>query len=170
MRCSTATSFTSALPIEAGMSEGILHFEDFQPGDVVAYGSYRLTREEIIDFAREYDPQPFHLDDEAARHTLLGGLAASGWHGCAILMRLNCDGFLNRATSMGAPGIDEVKWLKPLRPGMTLAVRRTTLEARPSKSRPEMGLVKFLFELVTLDGDVVLTQLGSIMFERRQAA
>jgi acyl dehydratase len=165
-----ATSSTSASPIEAEMNADRLHFEDFPPGEVTSYGSYPLTLEEIVDFAREFDPQPFHLDDDAARHTLLGGLAASGWHGCAILMRLNCDGFLNAATSMGAPGIDEVKWLKPLRPGMTLAVRRTTLEARPSKSRPEMGLVKFLFELVTSDGDVVLTQLGSIMFARRQVA
>jgi acyl dehydratase len=152
------------------MSGGKLHFEDFPAGEVASYGAYHLTGEDIVAFAEEFDPQPFHLDDEAARDTLLGGLAASGWHGCAILMRLNCDGFLNASTSMGAPGIDEVKWLKPLRPGMTLGVRRTTLEARPSKGRPEMGLVKFLFELVTTEGEVVLTQLGSIMFGRRRAA
>ena len=100
---------------------------------------------------------------------MLGGLAASGWHACAILMRLNCDGFLNRSTSMGAPGIDEVKWLKPLRPGVTLGVRRSVIEARASKSRPEMGLVTFLFELSTETGEVVMTQLGSIMFGRREA-
>jgi acyl dehydratase len=152
------------------MSKEKLHFEDFSPDEVTTYGSHLLTSEEIVAFAEEFDPQPFHLDDEVARHTLLGGLAASGWHGCAILMRLNCDGFLNASTSMGAPGVDEVKWLKPLRPGMTLSVRRTTLAARASKSRPEMGLVRFLFELVTAEGEVVLTQLGSIMFGRRRYA
>jgi acyl dehydratase len=146
-----------------------LHFEDFVPGEVLTYGHYHLTREEIIAFAAEYDPQPFHMDEVAGAASLLGGLAASGWHGCAILMRLNCDGFLLDAASMGAPGIDEVKWLRPLRPGMVLSVRRTVLEARASKSRPGMGLVKFLFELMTQTGEVVLTQEGSIMFGRRAA-
>ena len=146
----------------------LLHFEDFSVGDVVHYGAYRLTADEIVAFAREFDPQPFHLDEEAGRGTMLGGLAASGWHACAILMRLNCDGFLNRSTSMGAPGIDEVKWLRPLRPGMVLAVRRTILETRASSSRPQMGLVKFLFEMTADGSEVVMSQLGSIMFGRRQ--
>jgi acyl dehydratase len=148
----------------------LLHFEDFEPGEVAAYGEHRLTREEVLAFASEYDPQPFHLDDEAARDTLLGGLAASGWHACSILMRLNCDGFLNRSSSMGAPGIDEVKWLKPLRPGVMLSVRRHCLEARTSRSRPELGLVKFRFELVAGQDEVVMTQTGSILFRRRQPA
>jgi acyl dehydratase len=151
------------------MTERLLHFEDFAPGDIATYGRYLLTREEIIAFASEYDPQPFHMDEVAGGASLLGGLAASGWHGCAILMRLNCDGFLLGAASMGAPGIDEVKWLRPLRPGMVLSVRRTVLETRASKSRPGMGLVKFLFELTTESGEVVLTQEGSIMFGRRAA-
>src|SRR5262249_10901384 len=102
--------------------------------------------------------------------SLLGGLAASGWHACAIMMRLNCDGFLLKATAMGAPGIDEVRWLAPLRPGVALSVRRTALEARPSRSRPEMGLVKFLFELLADGEAVVMTQTCSIMFGWRQAA
>ncbi|WP_448953546.1 MaoC family dehydratase [Labrys neptuniae] len=152
------------------MADTVLHFEDFPVGEITTYGSYALTREAILAFAREYDPQPFHLDDEAAKGTMLGGLAASGWHGCAILMRLNCDGFMLNSTSMGAPGIDEVKWLAPIRPDVTLSVRRTTLEARASRSRPEMGLVKFLFELIADEKTVVMTQEGSIMFGRRQAA
>jgi acyl dehydratase len=151
------------------MTDALLHFEDFPVGEVVTYGSYKLTREAILAFAREYDAQPFHLDEEAAKDTLLGGLAASGWHACAIMMRLNCDGFLSNSTSMGAPGIDEVKWLAPLRPDITLSVRRTTLEARTSKSRPELGFVKFLFELVADEKAVVTTQVCSIMFGRRQA-
>jgi acyl dehydratase len=152
------------------MKAPLLWFEDFVPGEVATYGSHLLTREEILAFASEFDPQPFHLDEEAARATLLGGLAASGWHACAILMRLNCDGFLNASAAMGAPGIDEVKWLKPLRAGVRLGVRRTVLEARPSQSRPVMGLVKFLFELVTEAGEVTMTQTGSIMFARGRAA
>ncbi|WP_413992629.1 MaoC family dehydratase [Labrys okinawensis] len=151
------------------MTDDLLHFEDFPVGEVVTYGSYKLTREAMLAFAREYDPQPFHLDEEAARDTLLNGLAASGWHACAIMMRLNCDGFLLNSTSMGAPGIDEVKWLVPLRPDVTLSVRRTALEARTSKSRPELGFVKFLFELIADEKAVVTTQVCSIMFARRQA-
>ena len=152
------------------MADTLLHYEDFPVGEIVTYGSYNLTREAIVAFAREYDAQPFHLDDEAARDTMLGGLAASGWHACAIMMRLNCDGFLLNTTSMGAPGIDEVKWLAPLRPNVTLSVRRTTLEVRASKSRPELGFVKFLFELLADEQTVVTTQVCSIMFGRRLAA
>src|SRR6201989_1795722 len=100
------------------MTAALLHFEDFPVDETVTYGNYTLTREAILEFAGEYDPQPFHLDEAAAEASLLGGLAASGWHACAIMMRLNCDGFLLSATSMGAPGIDEVKWLAPLRPGV----------------------------------------------------
>ena len=146
------------------------YFEDFSPGWTAEYGPRRVTREEMIGFAAQYDPQPMHLDEEAARKTMLGGLGASGWHTCAILMKMIADNLLLDAASMGAPGIDEVKWLAPLRPGVTLSVRRTTLEVRPSKSRPELGFVKFLFELIADETTVVTTQLCSIMFGRRQAA
>src|SRR3954467_13569580 len=145
-------------------------FDDLKVGMRFKSEAVTVSKDDIIRFAREYDPQPFHLDDEAARKTILGGLAASGWHACALLMRLHCDGFLNGATSMGAPGIEEVKWLLPLRPGVELSVRRTTLDLRPSKSRPEMGLVRFLFELIADGQNVVMTQQGLIMFGRRQAA
>jgi len=147
----------------------LLHFEDFPVGEVLTYGAHHLTRDEIIAFAGEFDPQPFHLDEAAAKQTMLGGLAASGWHACAILMRLNCDGFMVGSTSMGAPGIEEVKWLMPLRPGVVLSVRRTTLEARVSKSRPDMGLVRFLFELIADGQALIMTQQGVIMFGRRPA-
>ena len=149
-------------------SQPRIHFEDFVVGEVSTYGSYALTKDAILAFAREYDPQPFHLDEEAAKATLLGGLAASGWHACAILMRLNCDGFMLDSTSMGAPGIDEVRWLRPLRPDTILHVRRTVMEARASKSRPGMGLVRFTFELMSDEDEVIMTQVGWIMFGRRQ--
>src|SRR6202171_3412834 len=97
-----------------------IYFEDIVPGSVTTYGPRIVTREEIIAFASEFDPQPMHLDEEAAKKTMLGGLSASGWHSCAIMMRGISHGFLVNAASMGAPGIDEVKWLKPVRPGGSL--------------------------------------------------
>jgi acyl dehydratase len=151
-------------------SAPLLYFEDFRPGEVTEYGAYPVTKEAIVAFATKYDPQPFHLDENAAKASLLGGLAASGWHTCAILMRMNCDGFLLDAASLGAPGIEEVKWLKPVRPGDVLGVRRTIRETRASRSRPGMGLVDFLFEIVNQAGDVAMTQRNVIMFGRAGVA
>jgi acyl dehydratase len=125
----------------------LLHFEDFPVGEVVEYGNYLVTAEQIIEFAREFDPQPFHVDEEAAKASLLGGLSASGWHVCAIIMRMMVDGYYGRTASMGSSGIDEMKWLKPVRPGDRLSCRRTTLETRVSAKRPEMGIVKMRYEI-----------------------
>src|SRR5258708_13486375 len=129
------TAISSAIPMPR------IYFEDITPGSVTTYGPRTITREEIIAFASEFDPQPMHLDEEAAKKTMLGGLSASGWHSCAIMMRLIYDGFLVNAASMGAPGIDEVKWLKPVRPGDALSVPLTALEKREPKPRPDMGSV-----------------------------
>src|SRR5476649_49499 len=125
-----------------------LHWEDFQTGAVAIYGPRLVTREEIVAFAAEFDPQPMHLDEMAASGTLLGGLGASGWQTCCLLMRIIADGFLLNSTSMGAPGIEEVRWLAPLRPGTNIRIRSTVLDARASKSRPEMGLAKMNFEVL----------------------
>jgi acyl dehydratase len=144
-----------------------LHWEDFTPGAVAIYGPRLVTREEIVAFAAEFDPQPMHLDEAAAANTLLGGLGASGWHSCCLLMRMIADGFILNSTSMGSPGIDEVKWLRPLRPGTNIRLRSTVLEARASGKRPEMGLAKFLFEIID-ENDAVLTNLTTtLMFGRR---
>jgi acyl dehydratase len=144
-----------------------LHFEDFQPGTVAIYGPRLVTREEIVAFAAEFDPQPMHLDEAAASATLLGGLAASGWHICCLLMRIIADGFVLESNSLGAPGIDEVRWLKPLRPGTQIRVRSTVLNKRASKNRPEMGLVKIRYEVLD-EQDAVLTMLvSSLMLARR---
>jgi acyl dehydratase len=124
-----------------------LNFEDFPVGEVFEYGDYIVTAEEIIAFATEFDPQPFHVNAEAARASMLKGLCASGWHVCAILMRMMVDGYFGRTASMGSTGVDEMKWLKPVYAGDRLWYRRTTLEARVSSKRPEMGIVKFRFEL-----------------------
>jgi len=145
-----------------------LHWEDFQPGAVAVYGPRLVTREEIVAFAAEFDPQPMHLDEIAASATLLGGLGASGWHSCCLLMRIIADGFLLDSTSMGGPGIEEVRWLAPLRPGTNIRIRSIVLDTRASKSRPELGLVKFNFEVID-DADTALTTLiTSLMFGRRQ--
>ena len=125
----------------------LLHFEDFPVGEVVEFGNYLVTAEEILEFAREFDPQPFHIDEEVAKASLLRGLSASGWHVCAIIMRMMVDGYYGHTASMGSTGIDEMKWLKPVRPGDRLSCRRTTLEARVSAKRPEMGIVKLRYEI-----------------------
>jgi acyl dehydratase len=147
-----------------------LYWEDLIVGSVAEFGSRLVTREEIIAFAAEFDPQPMHMDEEFARSTMLGGLAASGWHTCAIEMRMIVDGFMGDSDSMGSPGIDEVRWLKPVRPGDRLTLRRTILEARPLRSRPEWGLVRFRFELINQAGETVMRQENVNMFGRRQAS
>jgi acyl dehydratase len=145
------------------------YYEDFEEGSVERFGSRTVTREEIVGFAAEFDPQPMHLDEQAARRTPLGGLAASGWHSCAIMMRLIADGFILESSCMGSPGVEELKWLKPVRPGDRLNVCRTVLEKRASKSRPEMGFVRFRFELLNQNGETVMEQTNFIMFGRRAA-
>jgi acyl dehydratase len=120
-----------------------LTFEDFKPGHFGTYGPRHVTREEIIAFAREYDPQPMHLDDAAAEASLLKGLAGSGWHMCSLMMRMICDGFLLDTDTCGVPGCSEVRWLKPFRPGDDLMLDVEVLEARASDERPSAGIVTF---------------------------
>ncbi len=146
-----------------------LHWEDFSPGQVIDCGSRLVTREDIVAFAAEYDPQPMHLDEEAARATLFGGLVASGWHSCCILMRMLSDNLLCGTSFMGAPGVDEVKWLAPVRPDKRIKARATVLETRLSRSRPEMGFVKFRFELTAAADEPVMVMIVSPMFRRRAA-
>lgn len=143
------------------------HFEDFRPGDVAIYGPRRVTRAEIVAFAAEFDPQPMHMDEAAASATLLGGLAASGWHVCAVLMRIIADSFVLDSSSMGGPGVEEVRWLKPLRPDTDVRVRSTVLETRVSNSRPHVGFVKFRFELVDANEMPIAEMVPTMMFGRR---
>jgi acyl dehydratase len=147
-----------------------LYLEDFAPGAVEDYGPRLVTREEIVAFAAEFDPQPMHLDEEAARHSMLGGLAASGWHTCCLMMRMAVDGFAGNSSSMGAPGVDEVKWLKPLRPGTALTLRRTVLDTRISASRPDRGFVRMLWEALDDNGEVLATLSASMIMGRRGAS
>jgi acyl dehydratase len=146
-----------------------LYWEDFTKGRVFEHGPRRMRRDEMIAFAAEFDPQPMHLDEAQARETMLGGLAASGWYLCCILMRMCADAFVGRASSMGAPGVDEVKWLRPVRPDDELRLRATVLDARASKSRPDMGLVRFEFALFDAEGRPAVTLTTSLMMGRRNA-
>lgn len=144
-------------------------FDDFFAGEVLEFGDHLVTEEEIVAFARLYDPQPFHLDHAAAAASHFGGLVGSGWMSCAILMRMLCDHFIPPHASMGSPGIDEVRWLKPVRPGDRLRARMQVLEVRPSQSKPDRGVLLGQHELINQHGEVVLRQLGRGMYRRRPA-
>jgi acyl dehydratase len=146
------------------------YWEDMVPGTVRELGSVTPTAEETKAFARQFDPQPFHLDEEAGRQSMFGGLAASGWHTCALAMRLTVDNFLCEAASLGSPGLEKLSWLAPVFPGDTLSLRHTILEARPLKSKPGVGLVRSKWEMFNQHGTQVLLMEGYGMFRRRTPA
>lgn len=141
-------------------------YEDFHPGDVLSLAPCTVSREMIVSFAADFDPQPFHLDDEAARNSLLDGLAASGWHTCALFMRMMCDGWLLQSTSHGSPGIEEARWRTPVRPGDTLHGTSTVLDKKLLSRRPAYGLVRFRHEVRNGRDDVVLEMINPIIFRR----
>jgi acyl dehydratase len=142
------------------------YWEDLTAGETVDIGSYTISAEEIIAFAKQFDPQPFHVDPEKAKESIYGGLIASGWHTCSIAMRLMCDAYVNYAASMGSPGLEEVRWLKPVRPGDTLRATRTIEESRPT-SKPDRGLVLTRWDMYNQKGEHVLTMRGYGLFGRR---
>jgi acyl dehydratase len=143
------------------------YWEDFYPGQVLETGGYSLSEEEIIEFARKYDPQPFHIDSEKAKQTFFGELIASGWQTASICMRMICDLYLIEAASLGSPGVDELRWVKPVRPGDTLRLKSTVLETRASSSRPDMGTVRSRSEVYNQHGELVMHMSGVSMFRRR---
>jgi acyl dehydratase len=147
-----------------------LYWEDFPVGSVREFGAMQVTREAMLAFARQFDPQPFHLDEEAAKASLFGALSASGWHTCAMAMRMMCDAYLLESSSLGSPGIEHLKWRKPVFAGDTLSVRFTVLEARVMASRPGVGLIRSDWEVLNQHRDVVLTMQGWGMFGLREAA
>lgn len=143
------------------------YFEDFTVGDVWEMQSPVITKEEIVEFASRFDPQYFHVDEEAARHSTYGGLIASGWHTVSICMRLICDRYLLDAMSMGSPGVSELRWLRPVRPGDSLRLRITVTEAKISRSRPDRGTVAHLWEAFNQDAELVMTMQGEGILARR---
>ena len=144
-----------------------LTFEDFRPGHFATLGPRHVTRAEIIAFASEFDPQPMHLDDEAAKQAMAGGLSGSGWHMCALAMRMQVDGIINRTDSLGGLGVDEVKWLAPLRPGDDLTLQVHVDEARLSRSRPDCGIVKMRAEMYNAAGVQLMTVISNGLMRRR---
>ncbi len=144
-----------------------LYFVDFFVGDSSPLPARHVTEEEILTFARQFDPQPFHIDPEAARHSIYGGLIASGWHTCSMAMRMMCDSYLLDTASLGSPGVDEIRWLKPVRPGDTLRGERTTVEARASQSKPDRGLVTSEWRIYNQKDELVMTMRGMGLFGRR---
>ncbi|HXW19008.1 MAG TPA: MaoC family dehydratase [Roseiarcus sp.] len=147
-----------------------LYFEDFEPGAVREYGDTEVLAVRIKAFAEQFDPQPFHLDEQAARETMAGGLIASGWHTVVMLHRMNMDNYLRRMASQGGLGAEDIKWLKPVRPGDRLKARCTIAAARPSKSRPESGIVEFAFEVINQKDEVVMTEKLISLVERRPSS
>ena len=145
------------------------YWEDLAAGETVEIGSHTITAEEIVAFARQFDPQPFHIDAEKAKDSIYGGLIASGWHTCSIAMRLMCDSYVNQAASMGSPGLEEVRWLKPVRPGDTLRATRTIEESRPT-SKPDRGLVLTRWDMYNQKDEHVLMMRGYGLFGRRPAS
>jgi len=147
-----------------------LFWEDFPVGQVREFGAYPVTREAVLAFAREFDPQPFHLDDAAAEASLFGRLAASGWHTCAMAMRMMCDAYLLDAASLGSPGLETLRWTRPVYPGDTLHVRLEVLESRPLASRPGVGMIRSRWDVMNQADEIVLTMEGFGMFRRRDGA
>lgn len=133
------------------------YFEDYVPGSAFEYGEISLTADEIIDFAKRFDTQPIHTDPEAAKRGPFKGLIASGWHTASVMMRLLADHYISHVAGMASPGVDEIRWLVPVRPGDTLSIRVTVLEARRSRSKPDRGLVISLVEVINQKREVVMT-------------
>jgi acyl dehydratase len=143
------------------------YFEDFTPGQVIELGRHTITKDEIVTFAKQFDPQVFHLDEVAAKDTIFGGLIASGWHTGSLMMRMLYEGVVRHVVSLGSPGVDELRWVKPVRPGDTLSGRLTVTECVPSRSKPDRGIVKSTMELRNQHGEVVVSARGLSLFGRR---
>lgn len=154
---------------EAGLDvESIRWFEDFHVDEAIALGERTITREEIVDFARQWDPQPMHLEEAAGDASLLHGLSASGWHTGCLLMRMFCDDVLLNSASLGSPGIDSLKWRRPVHPGDRLRARLEVLSKRTSANRPRLGLVQGRFTVENQRGEVVMVMDSTLMLERRE--
>ena len=149
------------------MADVHIYWEDLQVGQVRQLGQIKPTREDIIAFAKQFDPQPFHLDDDAAKASVFGALCASGWHTCALAMRLMVTEFLCHTSSMGSPGLENIKWLKPVFPDDELRLQTTVLETKPMGKRPDIGMTRNLWEMFNQHGDKVLHMEGWGMFRRR---
>jgi acyl dehydratase len=144
-------------------------FEDYPAGEVYEFGPVVMEEAEILDFGRRFDPQPFHTDPAIGEASPFGGLAASGWHICAVMMRLLVDGLISRAASLGSPGIEQIRWVKPVRPGDALRCRLKITSARRSRSRPDRGIISMDVSVLNQKAEVVMTCTGAGMYRTRPA-
>lgn len=151
------------------MTEAAYYFEDFTVGRVFPLASKLVTADEIVEFAAEFDPQPMHIDEAAGKASILGGLSASGWHTASMFMRMMYDGWLSSSSSEGSPGIEFMEWKRPVLAGDTLSGRSTVLESRTLRSRPGIGMVKFLHEVENQRGEIVMRGENPIMMRLRDA-
>lgn len=152
------------------MTDAVKYLEDMNVGDRAAFGRYAVTREEVIDFASKFDPQAFHLDDEAAAKTYFGRLSASGWHTCAMTMRMMVENLtVGGHAGLGSPGVDQIRWLKPVYPGDTLSVETVVTEVRPSRSKPDIGTVHSDITVLNQLGEPVMTMKSIGLIRRRPA-
>ena len=152
------------------MADGLMYFEDLVVGSTAAFGRYAVTRAEVLEFAAKYDPQPFHLSDEAAAQTHFGRISASGWHTCAMIMRMLVDNMTARKQAgLGSPGLDELRWLRPVYPGDTLRLETELIDKTPSRSRPEMGSFRSAVRVFNQD-DVLVATMKSIGLIRVRGA
>jgi acyl dehydratase len=145
----------------------LIYFEDVQVGEIQRFGRYEVTREEIIEYARQFDPQPFHVDEAAAKASTFGGLIASGWHTGAMLIRMINDHAIPGAATTGALGFDDLKWLKPVRPGDVLSVETRVIDKTESRSRPEIGVVKIESQVLDQRGEVKMSLISLVLYRRR---
>jgi acyl dehydratase len=143
------------------------YWEDFKVGDASPMGEVVMDKADMIEFAKRYDPQPFHIDEAAAKESMFGGLIASGWQTCSLVMRMMVDSYLADSASLGSPGVDNVRWLEPVRPGDTIRAQRVVLETRASQSKPDMGVVKTRWEVYNQKSELVMSMEGYGMFTRR---
>lgn len=143
------------------------YFEDFAVGDTEEFGNYITSQEDIIEFATEFDPQPFHIDPDAAKEHFFGGIIASGWHTGSMLMRMIVDHQVGNAASMGSPGMDELRWIRPVRPGEQLKAQSEVLQSTPHKYKNDRGFIKFKHTVLTHDGEIKMTMTSSILFGKR---
>ena len=149
------------------MKKDLIYYEDLEIGQKIKLGSISISKNEIISFAEKFDPQPFHTNEIKAKESIFGGLCASGWHTCSLFMRILYDGFLINSAALGSPGMDAIRWLKPLRPGETITGIGVVIKKTPSKSRPEIGSLIINYEVFNKNNELIMTLIGISIFKKK---
>ena len=149
------------------MKKYLIYYEDLEIGQKIKLGSINVSKKEIITFAEKFDPQPFHTNEIKAKESIFGGLCASGWHTCSLFMRILYDGFLINSAALGSPGMNEIRWLKPLRPGETITGIGEVIKKTPSKSRPEIGSLIINYEVFNKNNELIMTLIGISIFKKK---